>query len=101
MERYCLTPSAVGDLEAIYDYIASDSLHAAGAMLERFTEAFRKLGERPGMGHLREDLTDEPFRFWAVGAYLIIDEAAPEGITILRIVHGARDVLRLLQEERD
>ena len=96
---YHLTPSAARDVNAIYDHIAADSLPAAGRMLQRFLEAFRKLGDLPGMGHLREDLTDEPFRFWPVGAYLIIYRPDSDPLQILRVLHGSRDVASLLEQE--
>jgi plasmid stabilization system protein ParE len=97
--QYQLTPTAARDLAAIYDHIARDNLPAAGRMLQRFLDAFRKLADQPGMGHLREDLTDEPFRFWSVGAYLIIYRPDIEPLEILRVVHGSREIARLLEEE--
>jgi plasmid stabilization system protein ParE len=42
----------------------------------------RKLAEYPGMGHLREDLADEPLRFWPLYSYLIIYRAAARPIEI-------------------
>jgi toxin ParE1/3/4 len=96
---YQITPSAAADLDAIYNYIPRDNLPAAGRMLRRFIEAFRKLADQPVLGHLREDLTDEPFRFWPAGAYLIIYRPDTNPLEILRVVHGARDIVRLLEEE--
>jgi plasmid stabilization system protein ParE len=94
---YRLTHSARRDLEKIYDYIAEDSLQAAGRMIDRFTAAFRKLAETPGLGHFREDLTREPFRFWAVGSYLVLYRPATHPLEILRVIHGARDVRAILE----
>ena len=96
---YRLTRSAQRDLEKIYDYIAEDSLQAAGRMIERFHAAFHKLAETPGIGHLREDLSSEPFRFWAVGSYLVIYLEDSEPLEIVRVIHGARDVYAILEED--
>jgi antitoxin ParD1/3/4/toxin ParE1/3/4 len=52
------------------------------------------------MGHLREDLTDEPVRFWSVYSYVIVYDPETQPLQILRILHGARDVRRVLDEER-
>ena len=41
------------------------------------------------MGHWREDLIDEPLRFWPVYSYLIIYNPAAKPIEIARILHGA------------
>lgn len=99
MSRYRLTPSAARDVDAIYEHIAADNLPAAGRILNRFSQTFRKLADMPGMGHLREDLSDEPFRFWSAGSYLIIYRPETDPLEILRVVHGSRDIASLLEEE--
>ena len=53
--------------------------------------------ECPGLGHLREDLADEPLRFWPVYAFLIIYRPA-RPLEVLRVLHAARDVRRLLED---
>ena len=68
-------------------------------MLGRFDVGFRKLANQPGIGHYRQDLTDEPFRFWSVGSYLIIYWTDTDPLEILRVMHSSRDIARLLQEE--
>jgi plasmid stabilization system protein ParE len=49
-----------------------------------------------GKGHIREDITDLPVRFWPVGSYLIVYDAGKRPIEILRVLHGARDVESIL-----
>lgn len=49
------------------------------------------------MGHLREDLTDKPVLFWPVGSYLVIYNPVRKPIEIVRVLHGRRDLPRLLQ----
>jgi plasmid stabilization system protein ParE len=58
----------------------------------RFVDAFRLLSNQPALGHVREDLAGPVIRFWPVGAYLILYNAARTPIEILAVVHGARDV---------
>lgn len=94
--RYSLTPAARADLVDIDDYIRQDSPEAAERVRAKLRQAMRKLAEYPGMGHLREDLADEPLRFWPLYSYLIIYRAAARPIEILRIIHGSRDVRKLL-----
>ncbi len=48
------------------------------------------------MGHLREDLAEEPLRFWPVYSYLIIYRPDSRPLEIVRVLHGARDVRNLL-----
>ena len=58
----------------------------------------RLLAERPGVGHLRTDLADEFVRFWPVFSYLVIYRPDTKPIEIIRVLHGKRDVRRLLEE---
>jgi antitoxin ParD1/3/4/toxin ParE1/3/4 len=60
----------------------------------------QKLAEFPGIGHLREDVTDEPIRFWCVYSYLIAYRPHTKPLEILRIVHGARDLGPLFRRKR-
>lgn len=95
--RSVLSPEAAADLREIADYIADESPDAARRFIAKLREAIQKIAETPGIGHLREDLTDQPVRFWPVGRYLIVyrqtGDKPPE---IARVLHGARDVSALL-----
>jgi antitoxin ParD1/3/4/toxin ParE1/3/4 len=51
------------------------------------------------MGHVREDLSRTPLRFWPVFSYLIIYRSEARPIQILRVLHGARDVQSILDSE--
>jgi plasmid stabilization system protein ParE len=99
MKRYHVTPLAAQDLESIYEYVALDSLPGAGRLVRQLREAFQKLADQPGMGHVREDLTERPLRFWPVGTYLIVYLAESRPLQVVRILHGSRDIERLLREE--
>lgn len=72
MSTYILGPDADLDLDDIWEYIARDSIDAADRWIGKLFDAFEALGETPGMGHKREDLTAYPALFWPVGAYLVI-----------------------------
>lgn len=49
--------------------IAADSIGAPDKWIEKLVEAFEALGQTPGMGHKRRDLTPYPVLFWPVGNY--------------------------------
>jgi plasmid stabilization system protein ParE len=59
----------------------------------------RRLATMPGLGHVREDLADESLRFWSVYAYLIIYRPATDPLLIVRVLHGARDVRAILEQQ--
>ncbi len=97
MKRYQLTPAAEADLGEIFDYIRTDSPGAAQRVLVRVREAMRRLAEYPRIGHLREDLADRSLRFWPVYSYLIVYRPESRPLQIIRVLHGARDVRRILE----
>jgi toxin ParE1/3/4 len=93
MRSYELTTEAKQDLDRIADYIATEaSAERAVQVIENFTAAFRRLGEMPGSGHVREELLDSKHRFWSVYSYLMVYRADLRPIRIVCIVHGARDL---------
>ncbi len=73
-----LSPGAARDLIDIYEYIAQG-------------------GATPGKGHRREDLTGRPVLFWPVRSYQIIYRAQPETLEIIAVLHGKRNIKRLLK----
>jgi toxin ParE1/3/4 len=100
-QQYRLSPQARQELLDIGDFVSESSVDAALKIYDALEEAFALLAENPGIGHLREDLTDRPVKFWPVLSYYVIyDPASSNPLEILSVVHGARDVARLLTEER-
>ena len=95
--RYVLTASARADLEQFAEFIAEDSVDAALRVLSALDEAFAKLAERPGIGHTRKDLTDRPVKFWSVYSYLVVYDPASSPLTVIAVLHGARDVAQILK----
>jgi toxin ParE1/3/4 len=96
--RYRLTPIAQEHIEAICGFVADDSVEAALRVLGLLEQAFEQLAETPDMGHTREDLTDRPVKFWRVFSYLIVYEPTSVPLTVIAVLHGARDVEHLLRE---
>ena len=95
---YRLTERAEADVEAIADFIAGDSVDAAVKVVLSLEDAFVLLASRPGIGHLREDLTDRPLKFWSVYSYLVVYDPGSDPLTIIAVLHGARDVAQILKE---
>lgn len=97
-QAYRLTERAEAEVEAIADFIASDSIEAAVKVVLALEDAFVLLASRPGIGHAREDLTDRPLKFWSVYSYLVVYDPAGEPLTIVAVLHGVRDVAQILKE---
>ena len=100
MSGYSVAPQAVDDLFEIWQYIARDSEDAARRVQSDFYETFGALARMPGQGHRREDLTRKPVLFFPLYSYLIVYQPAVDPIRILAIVHGRRNVKRVLGERR-
>jgi toxin ParE1/3/4 len=103
MRRAHYTSKSRADIDEIAEYIASDNLDAAIESCLAVEDAVEKLAEMPGMGQRREFKNPAigSIRSWPVkgfGKYLIFYRPSPEGIEVLRIVHGARDIDMLLQD---
>ena len=96
MNSFRLAPAAARDIEDIWAYLARDSVRAARRVRLALLAACRRLAQHPGLGHQREDLTEKPVLFWPVYSYLIIYNPATRPLEIVRILHGAQDIPRLL-----
>ena len=101
MTKYVLSPAAELDLDQIWEYIAEDNIEAADRWIAKLFDAFESLAQAPGMGHKREDLTPFPVLFWPVGAYLIIYRLQAEGIELVAVTQGARDIPAFLSQRTE
>jgi plasmid stabilization system protein ParE len=96
VSRFVLSPAATADVEQIEAFLDEHAPHATDAVLTRIHSAMRRIASTPGSGHLRRDLADEPLRFVAVWSYLVVYRLT-RPVEIVRVIHGARDVARLLR----
>ena len=93
---YRLTLEARANVDEICAFIAQDSVDAALRALAALEHAFEQLAGNPEIGHTRQDLTTRPVKFWGVYSYLIVYDPASRPLTIAAVLHGARDLERLL-----
>jgi toxin ParE1/3/4 len=91
MSRCSFTEPALRDLEEIHDHIAADNPSVAARWIDRIEEGCRKLAEMPGMGREREELA-AGLRSFPVGVYIVFYREVEDGIQVIRVLHGARDL---------
>lgn len=84
------TPDAKQDLFEIWQYIVGHNPPAADQIIDRLTDAVEMLDAHPHAGQARPDLAEE-LRFFPVGNYLVFYTPEDDGITVIRVLHGARD----------
>jgi plasmid stabilization system protein ParE len=56
MAKFRISRRADSDLDAIWDYVARDSVEAADKVEADIHSEIKRLAEMPGMGHERDDV---------------------------------------------
>jgi toxin ParE1/3/4 len=98
MPTVVVRPRALVDLAEIWVYIADDNVEQADAFADLIGIKFQALADHPGIGRSRPELATD-IRSFAVGRYVIFYISNPDGIDVVRVLHGARDLEAILQEE--
>jgi plasmid stabilization system protein ParE len=96
MRKLFIKPRARLDLLEIWHYIARDNLAAAIRVGDELDAAIMDLAAMPGKGHTRAEVKDSRVRFWSVYSYLIAYRFDEATITVVRVVHGRRNIRRLI-----
>jgi toxin ParE1/3/4 len=104
MPKFILAPCVEGELWAIWKFIAQDNPDAARRVIEAAHETFKNLAAAPGLGrpHKFRNLQLKAIRSWRVAGfdnYLIFYRPIPEGVQVLHVYHGARDIEALFAEK--
>ncbi len=99
MKPYILSADARRDLIEIWDYIARDSIDAADRVAADLCSAIQRLATMPGIGHRRDDLSDESLRFYRMYSYLILYQPESSPLSIVRVLHAAQDVKAILESQ--
>ena len=100
MSGYRFTPEASDDLFSIWAYIGSQNPEAANRVETAIYAACGFLAIHPQAGHKRQDLTTRPVRFWTIPRYrnyIVVYDPAASPLSILIILHAARDAGSILE----
>ena len=92
MSKFVLSKQALDDLCEIWDYIAEQSIEQADHVERKLQEEFHKLAKTPGLGHLREDITEKGLKFWRVFDFLVVYVPDTNPLQIVTIIHGRREL---------
>jgi toxin ParE1/3/4 len=90
MADFKLTLLAQQDLRAIHDYIAVNNPKTAKRYIGALKEKCQNLADTPGIGIARQEYHGL-YKF-PVGDYLIFYRTGQNGIEVIRILHGSRDI---------
>jgi len=86
-----VTPLAAHDLEEIGDHIARDNPLRAASFIAELRAQCEKLCLNPAGYRRRSELSDG-LRSCPHGNYVIFFESTADQVTVVRILHGARDL---------
>jgi toxin ParE1/3/4 len=97
------TDRSVSDIIEHALFIARDQPDAARRFVEATADAIEKLAIMPNMGAIRESADPDlaGLRQWPIKGFrnfLIIYYPLRDGIVVVRVLHGARDIDRSITE---
>ncbi len=96
--RVVLSSPAIDDLDGIWDYLAREASPEVGDFVfERLYEAMYRAAEKPLLHRARSEHKQAPRRINAFSYAIFYDPlGGGDGIFVWRVVHGARDLPRLI-----
>ena len=97
--KYELSRRAAREFDRIIDYRREVAGYQNARKLEAdLLRAFDLIGDNPGIGRYRPDLTSKPFRFWLRENYWIVYRLdRRSNVLIVAIIDARREVGRLLR----
>ena len=102
MSDYSLDPEALADIDAIWEYIASDSVDAPTGRSRPSSKALQLWPHPRGRVIPDRILTSAPLLFWRVYSYLIVYAPAEQPLFVIAVIHGQRSprVIATILRER-
>lgn len=88
------------DLVGLVSYLAAENPRAAATVLDHIETRLQALASHPFVGRFPHDpqLTARGYRVLVIDNYLVFYKVKDTAVMVYRILHGARDLLRLLSE---
>lgn len=94
--RCVLSLVAEQDIDEIITYLAKENAAVAQTFLDALFNAMDHLAEHLDLGHLREDLTNKPVKFWPFKWHYLIIYKPTMPVEIVRVLSGFRDIVSLI-----
>jgi toxin ParE1/3/4 len=98
MPTLSIRPLAEADLLDIWDFIAEDSEAKADRFLDLLIHKLQQIAQMPGMGRRREELAPG-LRSFPVRNYSLFYQITEDGIDVVRVIHGSRDIEALFEDD--
>jgi plasmid stabilization system protein ParE len=99
LDPFRLTDEAILDIDAIWLYLLDkEGVETADRIVTDLFRGFYKLADIPNSGHRRADLTSKQVLFYRIFSYLVIHKPGSKPLQILGVLHGKRNVARILRQ---
>jgi toxin ParE1/3/4 len=97
-------PQVIRDLIELATYIAADNVDASDRFLIAAETTFKQLAKMPGMGKLCQFSDSKLVNVHQQSIkgfrnYLVFYRPTDSGVEILRVIHGARDIVAIVDED--
>lgn len=100
MAHVVITQLADADVQAIIAHLAKEAGRPVAARYARaFNAAYDRFADFPGIGPRRPALGQHT-RIWVERPYVIVYDHVHDTVTVLRILHGKRNITRHLVRGR-
>ncbi len=94
MTEVHISDAARIDLDDVWSYIAADNPDAADSFLRRILARCQSYSHQPRLGESRSELGRE-VRCFSVERYVLYYKPIVDGIELIRVLHGSRDIQQL------
>lgn len=96
MNTYSLSDEAIRDLEELCDYLAQNEPKAASRIFDNIRQRCKLLAQFPNMGKSYDRFAPD-LRGFVIEDYIIFYYPRQDGIDVVRIVSGYRDLETLFE----
>ncbi|AMV37646.1 type II toxin-antitoxin system RelE/ParE family toxin [Planctomyces sp. SH-PL62] len=100
MNEPVISREALADLDEAWEYLARRNPNTADRLLDRFFAAARMHAQFPLMGPSRDDISPG-LRCFTARPYVAFYRVEGENIVVLRVLHGRRDLKRVMRSQPD
>ena len=94
MSRVLFRPAAISDLQQIAEYIETERSGRGYSFVDEIRSACSVWATNPMAGRARIEI-GEDIRSFPHGNYVVFYRPLKDGIAVLHVLHGARDLSRL------
>lgn len=88
------------DFLDLIEYVAAENMSAAHHLADQIEQSIQQLQQYPFLGKVPADpkLARMGYRVLIVDGYLVFYKIRRKAVLVYRIIHGARDILPLLED---